>query len=380
MHESMGGMKRRGVLAGTVGQVFIFSLCASACAILLAACGGRSGSIPEKAAVEPSSLPANGGSPVPVSSDRSTSRLVVGEPEPGLQFEVPADESPAAGFVAAVPGGAGPVVPGKPAKPGSISENVTIDVATSSVSASSASAASASSAAAVATTFADALAASKTDVAFSLLTSGDQSRIGSPLRFIELLGREPQWLGSKLDPAKARPDPKDSSDDASIALRVEQQPLIDDVRGVVAPVALVTLPMRRENDAWKVRWERRSSISKYGASEDRLAADVLAWATARQKACTKPTAIPDSEYAGGLVGSPWLADLLCKKSGAPVIGEISDIYALANPQPILDSFGSSSYDWARVVTLTAPQPMDVIAAPFGDKWMVVGISPVRDQQ
>ncbi len=375
MHESMDGMKRRGLRKGVSGKVAIYSLCACACTALLAACGGRSEPVPEGAAIESSSLPVKAGAIATAPGEQRSSRLVVGDPEPGLQFEVPADESPAAGFGAAAPDGAGPMVPGDSASVRSNAGVVTVDD-----SASQGPSASASSAGAAATTFADALAAGKTNIAFSLLTSGDQSRIGSPLRFTEILSREPQWLRSELDPAQAGPDTTGSTGDTPVALRVEQQPLIDEVRGVVAPMALVTLPMQRENDAWKVRWERRSSVARYGASEDRLAADVFAWAAARQKACKTPAAIPDSEYAGGLVGSPWLADLLCKKSGSPVTGQIDDIYALADPQPILDSFGSSSYDWVRVVTLIAPQPMYVIAAPLGDKWMVVGISAVRNEQ
>jgi hypothetical protein len=47
----------------------------------------------------------------------------------------------------------------------------------------------------------------------------------------------------------------------------------------------------------------------------------------------------------------------------------------AQDQPFLAAFGSAVHDWARVVRLDAPVRMDVVVAPVGERWLVVGVLP-----
>ncbi len=209
--------------------------------------------------------------------------------------------------------------------------------------------------------------------AFTLLPDIEQERIGSATRFADILRRDPAWLSAAVDPK--------ASDDRNVpALRVDQAPTIDEIRGVVGPSAVVKLPARKDASGWKVSWERRTTTQSYAAPENRLPGDVVSWATDRQKSCSPEgrsgTKTAAGEYAGGLLGAVWLADSLCTTPGVVSVASVGDIYTLDDPQALLDAYGSGAYQWARVVTLAAPHQMHVITAPLGDRWVVVGLAPV----
>ncbi len=273
------------------------------------------------------------------------SRLVVGSPEPGLQFTV----SDVTGTVA------GPNVAGP---------NVAVPTLLKVTSAADA-----------ATQFGQAVVDSQVDRAFALLAADERGRVGSALRFRELLAQEGPWQSVALvTPNAGAPDPTTSTGQP-VALFVTREPGLDEIRGLVAASAVVQLPVVREDGSWRVRWERRQVAPNYGADEQRLRGDVMAWVADRQRSCG--TVVPTSEFAGGLVGVVGLANSLCSTTARAVVAGVGDIYALDDPQPLLDSFGSASFDWARVVSLSAPTPMDVIAAPVGDRWLVVGVAPPR---
>ena len=313
---------------------------AGLCAALLVGCANAT----------PSSSPPNDdrssatidGKPAP----EAASRLVVGSPEPGLSFTVSPTPSPVAATAA------GP----------SLTARAPRSEITAARSANEAVAA-----------FGTAIVEGRIADAFALLPENEQDRLGSATRFADLLNREPSWSASALDAANSEGD--------VVALRVTQTPSIDEIRGVVGPAAVIRLPARKDASGWKVSWERRAVNQVFAAPDERVVDDVLAWASARQQQCdTVPSPSAGAragEHSGGLLGALWLADELCAKPGAVTSTEVGDIYNLDDPQALLDAFGSDAYRWARVVTLASPHAMQVIAAPLADRWIVVGIAPVR---
>ena len=290
----------------------------------------------------------------------SESRLVVGSPEPGLSFEAPVLEDPPIAAVGDQLEVGAPLV-------------TSVANATGIV---------ADSARAAASSFGEAIVAGRVGDAFALLTETEQKRIGSAQKFEEILSRESPWLSSVVTTLKSEPESEPEIADGAfanlVALRVTQTPSIDEIRGVVAPSAIVKLPTREDLGGWKVSWERRTVSQEFAALESRLSSDVLAWANTRQQNCTTTEPSGESragEYAGGLLGAVWLADELCTVRGAATIATVGDIYNLDDPQSLLDAYGSGSYQWARVITMRAPHAMHVIAAPLNDRWIVVGIAP-----
>ena len=296
---------------------------------LLAACGSTSR---PTLTDEEASRPAPGtASSVPAVNER---RLANGTPAKGLDFEVAPDASNA------IP----PAVPLETVAPEPSAE------------------------AAIAA-LGDAIVRGDAATALGLLTAQDRERIGSPVRFQELLAQDPSWTSSEV----AAMD----SNTGSVDLLVHQRPSIDEIRGVVAATATVRLTAREEDCGWRVLWRRRQVSQHYAAPEANLAADVVAWAKGRIR-CTSPSgATPEGEFVGGLFGIVGLADKLCHAKQPPVVGVVGDFDSLDDPQPLIDTFGSASAVWVRVVTLTAPTPMKVVAAPLGDRWIVVGIAPAQ---
>lgn len=317
----------------------MFGLSAGVLALALSACSEQK----TTTAPPPASRP-------PTASTAPTEaapRLVLGAPEPGLSFTVPPAATTSSG-------------PESVAGPSSRQDRPAGRVRAASPTAAAAA-------------FGDAIVAGRIGDAFALLPDIEQERFGSPTRFADIVRRDPAWSSAAID--------ADASDDGDIpALRVSQSPTIDEIRGVVGPTAVVKLPARKDASGWKVSWERRTITQSYGAPEGRVSEDVVAWATARQRACssreTTPAKTPAGEYAGGLLGAVWLADALCTIPGGVSVASVGDIYTLDDPQALLDAYGSGAYQWARVVTLAAPHEMHVIAAPLDDRWVVVGLAPV----
>ena len=321
------------------------ALCTGMLTLVLSSCGGQTATPTPPGDSE--AVSASVASAARPTSPAGQSRLILGSPEPGLSFSVPPVQSTASPAKATV---AGP----------SSRPNVATAVAASSPSAA-------------AEAFGDAIVSGRVADAFTLLPVIEQERIGSAIRFADILSRDPAWLSAAVDAG--------ASDEREIpALRVGQAPTINEISGVVGPFAVVKLPARKDGSGWKVSWERRTITQRYAAPESRASDDVIAWATARQKGCASSGAAsaktPVGEYGGGLLGAVWLADALCTTPGAVTVASVGDIYTLDDPQALLDAYGSGAYQWARVVTLSAPHEMHVIAAPLGDRWIVVGLAPV----
>jgi hypothetical protein len=94
----------------------------------------------------------------------------------------------------------------------------------------------------------------------------------------------------------------------------------------------------------------------------------LAWVAARQN-CQR-----GDQYDGNLLGQPDLAPALCGVAGTPTAVTTNALESYSSPTTVLSAFGPESSVWARVVRVNGPATLDVIMAPLGDRWVVVGIS------
>lgn len=220
----------------------------------------------------------------------------------------------------------------------------------------------------VALVFGEAIVAGDDSRAFRLLSQSDRNQIGSPTKLAELLARDPKWISVSL----GSPSPEDAQ---GVRLVVKQTPMIDEIHGVVAPTATVNFATVQEGGGPRLLWRRRRITQNYTAPESRLQTDIMAWAQDRRTCTTASGAASSRQYGGGLVGDAGLAEALCHSKDSPVVNVQGDVYALDDPQPLLNAFGSGVYQWARVATVSAGKPMNVIAAPLGDHWIVVGVAP-----
>ena len=81
----------------------------------------------------------------------------------------------------------------------------------------------------------------------------------------------------------------------------------------------------------------------------------------------------DGEYAGSLLGSPVLADQLCGVEGELVAGSPAPLGDTLSSE-VVAAFGPDATTWARTVALSGAAKLTVVTAPFGDHWVVVGVS------
>jgi hypothetical protein len=144
------------------------------------------------------------------------------------------------------------------------------------------------------------------------------------------------------------------------------EPRLDEVSGFVPDHADVDWRVVAEDGGWRVDIAD-STLHPMLPDESGATSAAAEWATARQECRT------DGEYAGSLLGSPVLGDQLCGVHGDVVAGSPAPLGDVLSSE-IVAAFGPDATTWARTVTLSSPAQLTVVTAPFGDHWVVVGVS------
>jgi hypothetical protein len=147
-------------------------------------------------------------------------------------------------------------------------------------------------------------------------------------------------------------------------------PVLDEVVGLVPAHATATWVAVHEGGVWRVSLED-SSLQPVWPSDATAAAAVEDWARARQE-CQSGEAI--GEFAGGVLGSPAIADALCKRDGDVRVGGAEQLDG-TDGAPVFAAFGAEAQAWARVVEVSDPTPLRAVVAPLGDTWLVVAVLP-----
>ena len=153
-----------------------------------------------------------------------------------------------------------------------------------------------------------------------------------------------------------------------MSARLVLRPELTSDAGLVPGNATATFTAVAEDGGWRVAYSDSTLVPQY-APATRAPAAVRSWVRARQDCRTGP------EYDGGLVGAPARAEALCGTRGAIGLGTVRALPDTAQDQPFLAAFGTDVHDWARVVPVDTPVRMDVVVAPVGERWLVVGVLP-----
>jgi hypothetical protein len=181
-----------------------------------------------------------------------------------------------------------------------------------------------------------------------------------------------EWLGSHASLAPVigyRIDGiSEHADRAEVVTRVDLRSSLDLVDGLVPAHALATWVVVPEDGGWRVAYAR-SSLSPIYPPDAAAPSVVRGWARDRQ-VCRRPT-----EWDGGLlgVGALGTAGALCHAKGAVQVGHVTDLTDSAGEESLLSAFGPDVGRWARVVPVTAPVAMNVVVAPVGESWLVIGV-------
>lgn len=143
---------------------------------------------------------------------------------------------------------------------------------------------------------------------------------------------------------------------------------LDPVLGLVPARATGEWKVVEEDEGWRVAFADSALTPQY-PSEEGVAGAVQAWAQARRDCRV------EAQYDGALLGAPDLAERLCETGGELALGEPGPLSDGEDTTVLLDAFGPEVFSWARVVPLLAPVPMQVVTAPVGDRWQVIGVLP-----
>ena len=68
------------------------------------------------------------------------------------------------------------------------------------------------------------------------------------------------------------------------------------------------------------------------------------------------------------------AAALCETDGEIRVTDPVTLDTVVGVEPVLAAFGPEASVWARVVTVQAPRHLDVVTAPVGDEWVVIGVA------
>ena len=214
-----------------------------------------------------------------------------------------------------------------------------------------------------ATAFLDAEVAGDVERSFPLLSADDRAEQRGPAGWLEAHADLWTPTGYRLTEVSEAGDGT-----ASASADVTLRPQIDEFVGLVPARARLVLPLAQEDGGWRVAFAASTYEAEY-PDEGGAVDAVRSWARARTRCATA------AQWDGGLLDSPYLADALCGAEGELRLGRPETLDALDDAGAYLDDFGAGAADWARVVPVEGPVPLDAVAAPLGDSWVVIGTSP-----
>jgi len=177
-----------------------------------------------------------------------------------------------------------------------------------------------------------------------------------------------EWAAAAADRPQYRSESIVSADGAKVVVDVTMQPVVDQVIGIVPGAARETWTAVPEDGGWRV------SLGEVATEpvlpDDAAATDVaLGWLRDRQ-ACTP------LDNTVSLVGEVRAPEALCGRAGTFGAVSVGPLQRAADPAPVLDGYGPQAVALTRVVRVGGPGSLDVVTAPLGDRWVVIGLLPV----
>jgi hypothetical protein len=195
---------------------------------------------------------------------------------------------------------------------------------------------------------------------YGLLSAADRAREVSRRSWSAGHADLPEITGYQISGATA------GADRADVPVELALRPELTPSEGLVAARATAVFSAVAEDGGWRVAFAETTLAPEYPSPSGAPDA-VRDWVHVRRACRAAP------EYAGGLIGAAARADLLCGSEGPVRTGRVRTLPESVQDQPFLAAFGSEVHDWARVVPVASPVRMDVVVAPLGERWLVVGV-------
>ncbi len=197
---------------------------------------------------------------------------------------------------------------------------------------------------------------------FGYLSAGDRASTPTRAQWTEAHGQLPPVVAYRID------DVSERADHAEIAAHVDLRAGLDPIAGLTPAHARATWVAVPEDGGWRVAYAP-STLEPIYPPESGAVTAARAWVSDRQ-ACR-----PGKQWNGPLlgVGAVSRAESLCHAQGTPRLGAVGGLPDTPGDESFLSAFGPDVGSWARVASVKAPVAMNVVTAPVGESWLVIGV-------
>jgi hypothetical protein len=208
------------------------------------------------------------------------------------------------------------------------------------------------------------------DDSYLLLSSADRTTYPSAARWESAHRSLPVITGFEIASSPAAAAAADA-DRVEVGARLELEPALDEVVGLVPAGADARWVAVREGDVWRISLAD-SVLNARWPSDSEAPDAVRRWADSVQEC--RPDEPTAAEWDGGLLGTPAAADGLCGADGRIRVGDATRLDPI-DATPFVTAFGEDVASLARVVPVLSPAELLAVVAPLSDDWLVVGTLP-----
>lgn len=210
------------------------------------------------------------------------------------------------------------------------------------------------------TGFLAAEAAQDFEASFAFLSSADRQKYADKASWIQEHGKFPQVTAFRIDGSTPE------GQDVRVTTLTGFQPGLDEVLGLTSARARSTWMTVRENGVWRIDLGRSSTQPLYPS--DAPAREVARQWAQRRAACKSTEGLEVR-----LKGIPTLAERLCGARGEVRLGQVSKLFDTDDTRSLVSAYGPDVFAWARTVQVDSPEPMQIVLAPVGADWKVMGV-------
>ena len=201
----------------------------------------------------------------------------------------------------------------------------------------------------------DAEIAGNRAASLALLSADDRTSIGDLASWEDQHDTLPQYVSYVVA----------STAGSNVVTDVVMEPHVDETSGIVPGRARIEWATTASGGGFTVDLAG-TAVTPSFPPDAAAGPAALGWVTAMQSGEVA------HQYEGTLLGQPGLRDDLPKTRGTFRVGSVSRLTGWQFAQTFTDALGPDSAKALRVVRLEGPGPIEVVTAPLGDDWVVVG--------
>jgi hypothetical protein len=195
---------------------------------------------------------------------------------------------------------------------------------------------------------------------YAFLATSEHAKFETPAFWVQAHGHFPVVTGFRVEGSTPE------GQGVRVTTLTGYQPNLDEILGLTTARARSGWLTAQEGGVWRVVFSARTNKPLYPG--DAEATEVAQRWAAQRIACE-----PTDQLEAALKGAPFLAESLCHAKGELRLGNVAPLSQLDYVTPFISAYGPDVLTWARAVPITSPQQMQVVLAPVGADWKIMGV-------